>query len=255
MAKFEGTIKEFTQFIGPYARIKVAFLASKYKKQKGKCEDCGIEKGLEAAHIKGKERPLLIANILSEFIVDDIITVDLNEFEEKYKEIHLPIESSIKILCADCHRKYDKAGKSNPVIKEKVSLQDESVIIENLVKSTMNKSKALQLANKSNYSNLNDTNTIFSNIIDVHQGWWLQPFNHKFEKDLYMILHENRSKKLYLFRIPAHTINNPSSYFKQRNDKYRTNCSDIYIATSGLNFKEKDGFFDFTSFLIEQIQY
>ena len=54
MAQFEGTIKEFTKFIGPHARLKVAFLAAKYKKQIGKCEECSNVNSLDAAHIKGK---------------------------------------------------------------------------------------------------------------------------------------------------------------------------------------------------------
>ena len=31
--QFEGSIKEFTKFIGAYARIKVMHIASKYKKE------------------------------------------------------------------------------------------------------------------------------------------------------------------------------------------------------------------------------
>jgi hypothetical protein len=101
MAQFEGSIKEFTKFIGAYARIKVMHIASKYKKDKGKCEECGlVTKSLDAAHITGKERPILISNILSQFIEDEIIKMDLNEFEERFIEAHLPIESTIRILSA-----------------------------------------------------------------------------------------------------------------------------------------------------------
>lgn len=92
MAKFEGTIKEFTKFIGAYARIKVKHIALKHKKALGRCEECSSPDSLDAAHIKGKERPLLIANVLSEFIEDDIVRIDLNEFEERFTKAHLPIE-------------------------------------------------------------------------------------------------------------------------------------------------------------------
>ena len=77
MAQFEGTIKEFRKFLGPYARLKVAFIASKHKKLIGKCEDCGELNGLDAAHVKGKGRALIIANILSEFIDENVIKIDL----------------------------------------------------------------------------------------------------------------------------------------------------------------------------------
>ncbi len=49
-----------------YARIKVMLLASKYKKQIGKCEDCGsITKGLEAPHVTGSERPTKVWTLAS----------------------------------------------------------------------------------------------------------------------------------------------------------------------------------------------
>lgn len=254
MAQFEGTIKEFTKFIGAFARLKVAFIAAKYKKQKGKCEDCGISNSLDAAHIKGKGRALLIANILSEFIEEDIIRIDLNEFEQKFVNAHLPIESTIRVLCKECHRKYDKIIKEETLTSKKTSTEDEGIIIENLVKNQMNKSKAMMVAHSRNLTSLTNLNTIFANIIYVQEGWWLQPSNDKFEIDLHIILNDDRSNKLYIFKLPAKSITNPSSHFKQRNDKYRANCSDIYISTTGTLFREKNGF-DFTKFLIEKIGY
>ena len=76
----------------------------------------------------------------------------------------------------------------------------------------------------------------------------------KFENDLHIILNDDRSNKLYIFKLPPKSITNPSSHFKQRNDKYRANCSDIYISIMGTLFREKNGF-DFTKFLIEKIGY
>jgi hypothetical protein len=254
MAQFEGTIKEFTKFIGPHARLKVAFMSAKYKKEKGKCEDCGVSNSLDAAHIKGKGRALLIANILSEFIEDDIIKIDLNEFEERFVQAHLPIESTIRILCKDCHRKYDKIIKEESSITNETSVADESMIIEELVQGQMNKSKAMKIAYSKNLTSLTNSNTIFSNIILALDSWWLQPFNDKFKSDLYIILNDNRTNKLYIFKMSANTITNPSSHFKQRNDKFRSNCSDIYIPLSSSKFVDKNGF-DFTSFLTDRIEY
>jgi hypothetical protein len=129
MPQFEGTVREFTRFIGPYARLKVAFLAAKYKKQIGKCEDCGMTNSLDAAHIKGRGRSLLIANILSEFIEDDVIQIDLNEFEERFVNAHLPIESTIRVLCKACHKKYDKIFKEESQVAERLSVAEETAII------------------------------------------------------------------------------------------------------------------------------
>lgn len=254
MAQFEGSIKEFSKFLGAYARLKVAFMAAKYKKQKERCEDCGTTNSLEAAHIKGKGRTLIIAKILSEFTEDDIIRMDLNEFEQKFVEAHLPLESTIKVLCKECHRKYDKKITEEKSTIRKISNVNEGSIIENLIKNQMNKSKAMKNAYSRNLTSLTNSNTIFSNIIYAQDGWWLQPFNDKFKNDLNIILNDEKSHKLYIFRLPANTITNPSSHFKQRNDKYRTNCSDIYISTSGIAFREKNGF-DFNKFLVEKIEY
>jgi hypothetical protein len=254
MAHFEGTIKDFTKFVGPYARLKVAFLSAKHKKLIGKCEDCGSMHNLDAAHIRGKGRLTLIANILSEFIENGIIKINLEEFEQRFVDLHLPIETTIRILCKECHRKYDKAEKVLPEAFENPEAVKETEIIERLVNTQMNKSKAMKLASSRRGDKLNDSNTIYSNIIAVQDGWWLQPQNDKFKSELFMILHDDGSKKLYFFIVPANAIITPASHFNQRNDNYRSNCSNIYIPTSGISFKEKNGF-DFTPFLIDKIDY
>jgi hypothetical protein len=115
MATFTGTLDEFHKFIGGYCRNKVQSLSKNYVRQKGRCEGegCSHTENLQAAHITGKERPILIANILANFKEgDDFFNVDLEQFEEMYIEAHQPIEKVIKVLCKDCHRKYDNTGKT-----------------------------------------------------------------------------------------------------------------------------------------------
>ncbi len=254
MAQFDGTIKEFTKFVGPYARLKVAFMAAKYKKLIGKCEDCGEISSLDAAHVKGKGRALLIANILSEFIEDDIIKIDLTEFEERYVDAHLPIETAIRVLCKPCHRIYDKENIGLKETSKKASIAEETALIESLINNQMNKSKAMKHLYSKGFLSLTNTNTIFSNIIDHLNSWWLQPENNKFNNELHIILNDKRTNKFYFFKILRNTIDNPPSHFKQRNDKYRQDCSDIYIPTSGTKFSEKNGF-DFNEFLVDTIEY
>jgi hypothetical protein len=266
MAQFEGTIKEFTKFIGAYARNKVFYITSKYKKQVGKCQDCeSTTKGLEAAHINGFERPILIGNILSQFIEGDIIKIDLNEFDERFINAHFPLEKTIRILCKECHRKYDnlkqvhELGTEDQVKVNETNLEMEETkegqIIEDLVKNkSMNKTKALKIGKTTFLTYLNNSNTIFSNIISTRDEWWLQPNNKKFQSDLYFILNDAKSKTLYFFNIPGDSIKNPETYFRQRNDQYRKDCSDIYIPVSASKFTDKNGF-DFTKFLIEKHKY
>lgn len=254
MAQFEGTIAEFMRFIGPHARILVWNITQKHRKMIGKCEECGSVEKLEAAHAKGKERPLLISNILNQFLEGEIIRIDLNEFEERFKESHLPIESTIRILCNSCHKIYDKSVIEQTIGSLESIENNENEIVEKLIFSQMNKAKAMKIAYTKNLTTLTNTNTIFSNIIAVQNGWWLQPSNDKFKQLLHIVLNDSRSNQLYVLRLPANIIKNPGEYFKQRNDKYRANCSDIYIPTSGTKFKEKNGF-DFSEYLIEKIEY
>jgi hypothetical protein len=253
MAYFEGTIREFTKFVGPYARLKVAFLAASHKRQISKCEECGSPNQLEAAHVKGKERALLIANILSEFIEDHVVKIDLDVFEERFVLAHLPIETTIRILCKECHRNYDKTDTQ---IQGEVKAESskESAVIEKMVSDQMNKSKAMQLLSARNFKPLNDSSTIYSNVIASQRGWWLQPSNDKFNKELYVVLHDEEVKRLYFFVVPANAITEPAVHFNQRNDKHRSDCSNIYISKDGSRFKERNGF-DFSSFLNDTIAY
>ncbi|MBA2746511.1 MAG: hypothetical protein H0U44_09830 [Flavisolibacter sp.] len=160
MAGFSGTIKEFTKFIGGYARIKVMHLAAM------SClEFCGEQKHLEAAHVKGLERPVLVSRILSEFLEDDLVKTDLNLFEERFVAAHQPIESTIKILCKTCHKDYDRKEKKPHEPSDSGSTNEESAIIENLINNQMNKSKALEYCRRQGFAGFTSANTIFSNII------------------------------------------------------------------------------------------
>lgn len=252
MATFEGTIQEFTRYIGPYTRIKVSQIASKHKKVIGKCEECGISASLDAAHVRGKERPILIANILAEFMEDGIIKVDINEFVPRFIEAHLPLESCIRILCKNCHREYDASEKKNK--DKKQGKVDEGKLIERIVNNQMNKSKAIVLARQNHLTTLSNTNTIFSNVVSNSDRWWLEPANDKFKSELNIILNNSNSDYLYIFQIPGKVISDPALNFKQRNDKYRKDCSDIYIPVSDVSFVEQNGF-DFGVFLKDKIAY
>jgi len=106
---FEGDIDGFNYFIGPKWRNVIQALTKATKKQQIYCECCGAKKTLEAAHRNGFERIDIIKNILKNNyeISPDKYRVDLVEFEEKFKQAHLPLESVFYFLCADCHDIYD----------------------------------------------------------------------------------------------------------------------------------------------------
>ena len=120
MAEFTGTLKEFTDFIGPITRNLVCNMARKHKKHTTcRHEGCNKRKPLEAAHIKGKERITIIANILSDYQLDNknLYKVDLKEFKNKFIEAHTPIDEVIIPLCKEHHVLYDK---ENEIEKEQI---------------------------------------------------------------------------------------------------------------------------------------
>lgn len=259
MAQFEGTIKEFMRFIGPYARIKVMQITQKYRRSIGECEECKSDAKLEAAHVKGKERPKIISDILNNFIEDSIIKIDLREFEDLFIKAHSPIEKTIKILCVDCHRKYDKSENiSDYIPEEQDDLELEKVeiietqIVSNLVhNSVMNKTKAINHIIKEIHADLNFRNTIFSNPGSSLDLWWLEPSNDKFNSGFYFILNNAEKHKLLLFKIPQGAIENPKAEFRQREDK---GVSQIIIPISETHYVDRKGF-KFDSFLINEIEY
>lgn len=108
MASFIGTFDEFIKYINPRAKNVVNYLAKTHKLNKGKCEHCSsATETLEAAHIAGRERPKIMEEILDEFRNGEIITVDLEVFENLFLQAHEPIDKVILVLCRKCHNEYD----------------------------------------------------------------------------------------------------------------------------------------------------
>lgn len=107
MASFIGTNKEFRRYIGPMLRNLVQQITKRHKAEVGACEYCGAKENLESAHVRGRGRNEIIDLILIDFTHKEIITVDLDIFENRFKEEHQPLEKSILILCGSCHTQYD----------------------------------------------------------------------------------------------------------------------------------------------------
>ena len=108
MASFVGTNKEFHRYIGPQLRNLVQQITKPYKKKVGACESCTVTENLEAAHVNERSRLDVIDQIVARHTFDGIITVNLKTFEEEFKNAHLPIEKSVRILCKKCHKQYSQ---------------------------------------------------------------------------------------------------------------------------------------------------
>jgi hypothetical protein len=102
MAHFTGTFEDFNKFINPITRNLVANMSRKAKKHTT-CSNSGCNKRttLQAAHLSGKERPTIVANIICKMMnktqIDkyDIVDVDLNFFfTEIYRRTYTIRKSS-----------------------------------------------------------------------------------------------------------------------------------------------------------------
>lgn len=122
MAKFNGTLKEFDKYFGPRLRNVVqTSIARKLRNDVGKCEMCGTQDDLQAAHVHGADRKTLIKKALNDYLHDDIIIDgEIELFEQKFKDLHNPPEQIFKILCRQCHNKYDN-------VKEVITDETEDV--------------------------------------------------------------------------------------------------------------------------------
>ncbi len=68
MASFVGSYDDFIKFIGPRTRNVVNSITRRHKNEINKCEHCGKENiTFEAAHVKGRERPLIVKQITAYF--------------------------------------------------------------------------------------------------------------------------------------------------------------------------------------------
>jgi len=106
MASFVGSREEFKRYIGPRLRNLVQQLTKQHKMAIGRCQLCGDTELLEAAHIHGRTRGKIIDKILNDYTNNNIVTIDLADFETHFRNEHHVIDETILILCKRCHKQY-----------------------------------------------------------------------------------------------------------------------------------------------------
>ena len=112
MARFEGTIQEYHDYIGPRIRNKVNNITRTARLSRNKiCEHCGQEGELQSAHVHGFERRVIIERVLSLYKKDKVISCDLAMVEQQILEAHKPVNEIFLFLCQECHKKYDSDMK------------------------------------------------------------------------------------------------------------------------------------------------
>lgn len=111
MATFTGTADEFKRYLGPRLRNLVQQITKSHKATVGACEHCGGGGTLEAAHIHGRGRNQIIAELLGRRSANEVVSLDLGELEARFRSEHEPVEKAILILCQPCHTRYDTLGR------------------------------------------------------------------------------------------------------------------------------------------------
>ena len=107
MAIFTGTQEEFLGFFSGFLRNKVQGMSRKYRKSIKKCVACNKKAELQYAHLRGDGRVEITRRILDKYTKDDVVTIDMHEFEVQFEQQHSPIEEHGFLLCSQCHSKYD----------------------------------------------------------------------------------------------------------------------------------------------------
>lgn len=113
----------------------------------------------------------------------------------------------------------------------------------------MNKLNAINSVNEKLDLKLNNYNTNWSNI-NANDIWSIEPNFQRQRRDLYLILNNNKTKKLHVFKIPAN--DRIFSLLYRRNDR---EVFRLLFEIDDYKFTETLKGIDFRSFHIDTIKY
>lgn len=123
VARFVGTQKEFDRYVMPYITNKVQRESRSLKpRASNRCEHCGKEATLQAAHLHDRDRVTIVHRVMDDYFNGGGYDIDdLAVFEEEVMRAHEPLHDCFLFLCADCHRLYDSNGSEKNFDFEKAS--------------------------------------------------------------------------------------------------------------------------------------
>ena len=260
MSYFKGTFEEFYKIINPLTRNLVANMSRKAK-QHTTCSTPGCNKrtSLEAAHLAGKSRPTITADIVRKMIgkkdLDNgIIEIDLDVFLQKFVEEHTPLEKSIKILCKECHKKYDKENnvEFNDVINID-NIEDEATDedFKEAVLSTMKKEDIRALVAKEVKDFSFSDSCFFANVNKTKAVWWVEPNKDKFNNS-WLLLNNTEKKEVHLFKMDSKLSTEKLKTRKDKNNQYKL---EILTENAPNSFKDRFSGVDFKEFYVQTVKY
>ena len=135
---------------------------------------------------------------------------------------------------------------SRPVVERVASQTTETVKVD---RGEMRKTLAVKMfKERGRYI---DKNVTYSSKNRTTYNYWSNPNFSVLEEDWALILNDWVNHKLYLFRIPRHSIS--ASELVGRNDQ--PDLIDIQILEDNPNFVDRRSGFSFKTFLVDEIQY
>ena len=177
MATFEGTVEEFYAFIGPRTSDLVTKIARPYRKGKS-CRElkednkpCGKWRYLDAAHLKGMERKILIQEILEdegEKLDNSRYKIDLGAFEKAFEKKHDPFNDTIKFMCRKHHIAYDRTENIKSDDNDFVTVESEELVFEKDLTEKVN-AKELKIELMSQHAYLNNGDCSIASL--HHENW------------------------------------------------------------------------------------
>ncbi|WP_312752122.1 hypothetical protein [Epilithonimonas hominis] len=220
MATFEGTFEEFYKFLGPRTSDLVTKYARSKRKEQKSCNQfdgekrCGKYTRLDAAHLCGRERSVLIKEILDEFATKKeggVYEMGLADFEIKFGDKHNDFFNVIEFMCRKHHKAYDAKNKKEnnctPDINDYEETPDNYLEIPNLEEIDIKKLRK-DLVEKINYENLNINNCSISRIcFKGKSGFWNVNIPvEKSDSDYYLLCYNQFNHNVVVLKLEANHL-------------------------------------------------
>lgn len=261
MAVFEGTLENFYTFLGPRTSNIVTEISRSYRNGKS-CRQitetgkaCGKWRYLDAAHLKGRERKILIKEVLEEHAVkleDDYYKIGMEQFEQAFRDKHLDFFNVIEFMCRKHHMAYDIKNKiafnedDYPVEKttsenvidvdfgietlREISPSKPGLIVEQLQALIANIVKK----DVCNQYNLRNSQVTFSRKLDSF--WNFDVRKKKFDTDFAFIFYDQANRIYKVALIEPNTIS-VESFPEKEKETIRFRVDDTFKDKSGFDFK------------------
>lgn len=243
MATIEGTLEEIYTYIGPRTSDIVTQLARKHRKNKygnriscgelnedrGKCKKYT---GLHAAHIKGRERKIIIQEILEEFaekITDSIFKINLEVLEVEFCKKHEDFENTVQFLCPKHHKQYDLNNKVND-LDNIVLLTDDEISLNDIILTFETKSKSIKPYIIASNPYLNDGNCSIARI--SKENWNFNPKIKNLKTDYFLLCYNQYDFNVTIIKIKGNQI----SLARKKKDKRKVS---LIIPYTDSEFTEK----------------